>query len=126
MKIESVAPGFQSKELDNCVDDEIKFPKILEFLKVDDDLHVQLQYNGMPLLQWSVQGHNVTPKKVTYLENFPAYIRNTTTNNCNELLNELKQRNFYKQQGRPPYASVIRYALHLRYTSLQAKRLFFE
>ena len=44
---ESIAPGFQFKELDNCVsyfhlvfDDEIKSPKILEFLKVDDDLHV--------------------------------------------------------------------------------------
>ena len=99
---ESIAPGLQLKELDNCVSyfhlvfhDEIKFPKILEFLKVDDDLHVQLQYNGMPLPQWSVQGHNVTLKKVTYLENFPAYIRNTATDNYNELLNELNQRNFY-------------------------------
>ena len=80
----------------------------------------------MPLPQWSVQGHNVTPKKVTYLENFPAYIRNTVTDNYNELLNELNQRNFYKPQGRPPYASVIKYALHLRYASLQAYRLFFE
>ena len=79
----------------------------------------------MPLSQWSVQGHNGTPKKVTYLENFPAYIRNTATDNYNELLNELNQRNFYKPQGRPPDASVIRYALHLRYTSLQAYRLFF-
>ena len=80
----------------------------------------------MPLPQWSVQGHNVTPKKVTYLENFPAYIRNTATDNYNKLLHELNQRNFYKQQGRPPYASVIRYALHLRHTSLQAYRLFSE
>ena len=32
----------------------------------------------------------------------------------------------YKPQGRPPDASVIRYALHLRYASLQAYRLFFE
>ena len=75
----------------------------------------------MPLPQWSVQGHNVTPKKVTYLENFPAYIRNTATDNYNELLNELNQRNFYK-----PYASVTRYALHLHYTSPEAYRLFFE
>ena len=80
----------------------------------------------MPLPQWSVQGHNVTPKKVTYLENFPAYIRNTATDNYNKLLHELNQRNFYKQQARPPYASVIRYALHLRHTSLQAYRLFSE
>ena len=32
-----------------------------------------------------------------------------------------------KPQGRPPYsASMIRYALHLRYTSLQPCRVFFE
>ena len=80
----------------------------------------------MPLSQWSVQGHNGTPKKVTYLENFPAYIRNTATDNYNELLNGLNQINFYKPQGRPPYASVIRYSLHLRYTPLQAYRLLFE
>ena len=63
----SITPaGFQFKELDNCVlyfdlifDDETKFAKILESIKVDDDLHVHLQYNGMPLPlpQWFVQGH---------------------------------------------------------------------
>ena len=85
----SVVPaGCHLKELDN----ETKFPNILESIKVDDDLHVWLQYNGMPLPlpQWFVQGHNATLKKVSYLENFPAYIRNTATDNCNELLNELK------------------------------------
>ena len=71
--------------------------------------------------------HNAAPKKVSYLENFQAYIRNTVTDNYTELLNELKQRNFYNPQGRPPYlASMIWYALHLRYTSLPAYRLFLE
>ena len=52
---ESIAPaGFQFKELDNCIMylfgfDGTKFSKILESIKVDDDLHVKLQYNGMPL-----------------------------------------------------------------------------
>ena len=59
----SIAPaGFQFKELDNCVsyfhllfDDEIKSPKILECIKVDNGV----AYNCMPLPlpQWSVQGH---------------------------------------------------------------------
>ena len=81
----------------------------------------------LPLPQWFVQSHNATLKRVSYLENFPAYIQNTATDNYNELLNELNQRNFYKPQGRPPYsASMIRYALHLRYTSLQAYRLLLE
>ena len=71
----SIAPaGFQFKKLDNCVlyfhlvfNDETKFAKILESMKVDDDLHMQLQYNGMRLLlpQWFVQGHNAgTTEKI--------------------------------------------------------------
>ena len=57
----------------------------------------------------------VTLKKVSYLENSPAYIRNDTTENYNELLNELNQRNFYKSYRRPPYSALmIWYALHLR------------
>ena len=69
----SITPaGFQFKELDNCVlyfdlifDNETKFAKILESIKVDDGLHVHLQYNDMPLplphaisVTWFVQGHN--------------------------------------------------------------------
>ena len=133
----SIAPaGFQFKELDNHVlyfhlvfDDETKFPKILESIKVDNDLHVQLQCNGMPLPlpQWFVQGHKATLKKVSCLENFPAYIRNTVTGNCNELLNKLNQKKIFNPLGRPPYsASMIQYALHLRCTSLQAYSLLLE
>ena len=99
-------------------DDETKFAKILESIKVDDDLHVQLQYNGMPLPlpQWFVQGHNAGNTKKSNLENFPAYIQNKATNNYNEHLNELNQRNFYKLHGRPQYSvSMIWYALHLHY-----------
>ena len=47
--------GFQFKELHNCVlhfhlvfEYETKFLKILESIKFDGDLHVQLQYNGIP------------------------------------------------------------------------------
>ena len=66
-------------------------------------------------------------EKGSYLENFPAYIRNTATDYYNDLLNEFHQRNFYKWQGRPPYLlSMIRYALHLRYMSLKTYRLLFE
>ena len=45
--------------------DGTKFPKILESIKVDDDLHGKLQYNGkpLPLPQCFAQGHNVTMKK---------------------------------------------------------------
>ena len=66
-------------------------------------------------------------EKGSYLENVPAYTRNTTTDYYNELLNELNQRNVCKRQGRPPYLlSMIRCALHLRYMSIQAYRLLLE
>ena len=68
-----------------------------------------------------------TLKKISYLENFSAYIRNNTTDNYNELVNERNQRNFYNPHGRPPYSALmICYALHLRYTSLQVNRLSLE
>ena len=43
---------------------------MLEFLKVDDDLHVHLQCNGM--LPQSVEGHNVTPKKSNLFRKLPS------------------------------------------------------
>ena len=45
--------------------DGTKFPKILKSIKVVDNLHEKLQYNGKPLSlpQWFVQGHSVTIKK---------------------------------------------------------------
>ena len=70
---ESIAPAdFQFEELDSCIIypftfDGTKFLKILEFNRfnrLDDDLHVKMQYNGMllPLPQWFVQGHYATMK----------------------------------------------------------------
>ena len=57
--------GFQFKRWDDhallynlVFDKETKFPKILQSIKVDSDLHIQLQYNGIsvPLPQWFLQG----------------------------------------------------------------------
>ena len=70
---ESIAPvDFQFEELDSCIIypftfDGTKFLKILEFNRfnrLDDDLHVKTQCNGMllPLPQWFVQGHYATMK----------------------------------------------------------------
>ena len=54
---ETTAPdGFQfKKSTDHALfynllfDKETKFPKVLEWIKTDSDLHVQLQYNVIPL-----------------------------------------------------------------------------
>ena len=68
-----------------------------------------------------------TQKKVSYLENFLAYVWYNATDNYNKRLNKLNQGNFYKPHGTPQYsASMVWCALHLRYTSLQARRLLFE
>ena len=66
-------------------DEETKFRKILESIKVDSVLHVQLQCNGIPvpLPQWFVQAHNTQSKKVSMLENLPAHIRNVAFDNYN-------------------------------------------
>ena len=106
---------------------ETKSPKILEWIKVDSDLHVQLQYNGIPLPQWFVERHNTRLKKVNMLENLPAHIRNVAFDNCSELLDKLNKRQFLKPKGRPPYSvEMIRYGLRLRHTSFQAYKQWLE
>ena len=122
--------GFQFKRSDDhalfynlVFDEETKFPKILQSIKIDSDLHVQLQYNGIPVLlpQWVVQGQQAQMVHVSIFENFSSYIGNFAIENDNELLEEITQRQFYKPKGRLPYsAGMIHYALHLRYTSVQA------
>ena len=96
-----------------------KFPKILKSIKVDSDLHVQLQYNGIPvtLPQWFVQGHIAQLEKVSMLENVPAHIWNVPFDNYSELLDKLNKRQFLKPKGKPPYSvEIIRNGLHLRHT----------
>ena len=61
------------------------------------------------------------------LHNFPSYIQNVASSIPHCLLDEMKERMYYKPKGRPPYsAEMIRYALHLRYTSLQAYKILLE
>ena len=74
---ESNAPtGFQFKRSEDhilfynlVIDENTQFPKILESIKIDRELHVQLQYNGipLPLPQWFVQGHNAQLKRVSII-----------------------------------------------------------
>ena len=103
--------GFTCRRSDECLlfyrlefDEKTQFPKLLETIKIDSELHVQLQYNGepVPLPTWFIE----TPFS---------------------LLDELKSRKHYKPKGQPPYsAAMLRFALHLRYTSAQAYRVLLE
>ena len=110
-------------------DEKTEFPHILETIKIDRQLHVQLQYNGnpIPLPPWFTQGRDASVNRISMLQNFSSYIRNVVSSNSHSLLDQMKERMYYKPKGRPPYsAEMIRYALHLRYTSLQAYKIVLE
>jgi len=132
----SSPPGFEFRRFENSVlyyrihfDETSDFPTILESIRVNEQLNVQLQYNGvpLPLPPWFVKGRNARLDKRSMLENFPPFMRSAALENENILLDELKQRTIYKPKGRPPFsAALIRFSLHLRYTSLQAYKLLLE
>lgn len=71
-----------------------QFPAILESIRINENFHVQLQYNGIPLLllSWFVNGHSVKLDKLSVLETFPPYVRSTAIENQQVLFDELKQR----------------------------------
>ena len=129
-------PGFQCTKSDNSivffnltyVDG---FPVIFESIKVDQSLHAQLQFNGhpVPLPAWFTKGRNATLTRFSQLNNFPNAIRvvSEETECSRSLLNEMLDISNYQAKGRPPYSSaMIRFALHLRYTSLQSNKLLLE
>ena len=104
-------------------------PQILESIKIDKNLKVELQYKGnpIPLPSWFVRCRDAKVNNLGQIENFPAHIREVA--NCGEfsILEELEKRKHYKPKGRPPFSSsMIRYALMLRHTSAQAYRLMLE
>ena len=70
-------PGFEFRQFEGCVifyrlkfDNVSQFPTILESIRIDKDLHVQLQYNGipLPLPLWFVNGHNAKLDKLSMLD----------------------------------------------------------
>ena len=104
---------------------------IFESIKVDQSLHVQLQFNGhlVPLPAWFTKGRNATLTRFSQLNNFPNAIRvvSEETECSRSLLNEMLDISNYQAKGRPSYSSaMIRFALHLRHTSLQSYKLLLE
>ena len=111
--------------------EESMMPQIMESIKVDENMRVELQYMGnpVPLPPWFVYGRDARLNNVTQLEELPKYIKDMASS-CNSeysILTELEKRKYYKPTGRPPFSSeVIRFALLTRYTSAQAYRLMLE
>ena len=105
-------------------DEATGFPSILDCIKINQDLHVELQYKGcpIPLPKWFRKGTRAVVTRLSQIDRFSQYIRTVVENIKGEpaaLLDELYARTFYKRG--PPYsAAMIRLALQLRYTSFQA------
>ena len=74
---------------DDCVlyynlqfDEKTSFPKVLECIRVDKELHVQLQFSGnpLPLPCWFVRGTNAKLPRYVMLINLAPYILETFLN----------------------------------------------
>ena len=101
---------------------ELSAPEVKECIRVDDELHVKLFYKGspVPLPEWFRKGRDCKLTRKSMLQNLPNYVR-IEGEQTSSIFEELKQIQFQKK---PRFSSnVIRYALLLRYTSLQSYRL---
>ena len=138
-ELEKHAPeGFTCRRTDDCLlfyrlecDEKTHFPKLLESIKVDKDLHVQLQYNGEPVplpLSFINNRHcNAKFTRVSMLENLLPYMKNLTEATQFTLLEELNNRKKSKANSQPPYSvAMLRFGLHFRYSSSQAYRLLLD
>ena len=119
--------NFQYKETDEYklfyrleFDPETSFPHIFESIRINKNLNVKLQYNGvpLPLPSWFISGRNAKIKDMATLGNFSEYMRSCSENSKNNILDELNQRKHFKRQA-PFSAEIIRYSLLLKYTSKQ-------
>ena len=108
--------------------DETNFPLLKECIRIDKNLHVQLQYYGnpIPLPQWFVKGHNAKLTRFSMLENFPPYIQSIVIEHPNSILKELQKIQHFKPNNPSFSVELIRYSLLLRYTSPQAYKLLVE
>ena len=105
---------------------QLSVPEVTYCIRVDSDLHVKLFYKGspLPLPAWfrkGGRGAKLTSKSM--LQNFISYIKREVEKH-EGIFEELQQLRYKKC---PVYsASLIRYALSLRYTSLPAYKLLLE
>ena len=108
--------------------DKSGFPFVKEAIKIDRQMHVQLQLcgNSVPLPPWFVQGRNAQLTRHCMLHNFQSYL-NTFTKTENKIVIKMEKLQHYSPKVRPPYSSdLVWLALLLRYTSGQAYSLMLE
>ena len=100
-------------------------PEVTDCIRVEKNLHVKLFYKGSPLSlpEWFRHGRNCCLSRKSMMENFPVYFQ-SQAEIFSSVFDELRE---YKFNKRPVYsAKVIRYALFLRYTSIQSYKILLE
>ena len=98
---------------------ELSVPEVHACVRVDNDLHVKLFYKGspIPLPEWFRKGRNCRFERRSMLQNLLNYVK-LEGEQTSHIFDELQQLRFQKK---PRFSrNIIRYALLLRYTSLQA------
>ena len=92
--------GFEFKKTEDYIliyrivfDPETHFPFIKKCIRIDQNLHIQLQCDGNPisLPQWFIYGHNAKLTRFSMLENFPNNIQNVVKEYPYSILKELRK-----------------------------------
>ena len=98
---------------------------IQECIHIDSNLHVKLSYEGcpIPLPRYIDRAKGSRLTSLDMLTNLPVYCRNAESTCETYIIGELLKLKYYNPKGRPPYsATVLRFALIMRYTSNSAYR----
>ena len=97
-------------------------PVIQSCIRIDNDLRVKLFYRGspLPLPEWFRKGRDCRLTRCSMLENLFNYVK-VEGEQTSDIFSELRKISFQKKPRFSP--SVIRYALLLRYTSVQAYKV---
>lgn len=106
-------------------DENTEVPQVTYCIRVEKALRVKLFYKNvpMPLPTWFRQNRNTVLTSCSMLQNLINHMKQTAEENFS-IFSELQQLRYTKC---PNYSSnVVRYALYLRYTSLQAYKLLLE
>ena len=98
---------------------------IQECIHIDNNLHVKLSFEGcpIPLPGYIDRAKGSRLTSLDMLTNLPVYCRNAESTCETDIIGELLKLKYYNPKGRPPYsATVLRFALIMRYTSNSAYR----
>ena len=105
--------------------DDLSIPQITQCIRIDSKLHVRLFFKGspVPLPDWFRKSSSCKFTNKSQLPEFCSHIKRESEK-WGDVLDELQQLRYKKS---PVYsANLIRYALMLRYSSLQAYKLMMQ